>query len=1515
MRLRPLVPALAIGLSLTLLASACSSSPNAERSAASGAGDPTTLPALPATTGAGERVPLYFGAVVTPTSWISTSLSPTLEVPGGRGAWTFALSDLSGGKSAFGTKTYAEPGSSSRVPLGAGLQQGNVYTWTATSPGQDPVVGSFQVDVQQSSVQQFDGGGGVSVGLSSGEASFVWSSHSVASLPGSVGFGLQFQASNADQPGLPSGWNLQAASSSPYRSLEVRDDGSIALQSLNGAITLYREGQNGVLLPVRTGVGSAVDTSGLAPVLERTTEQSFSVTTKNSTSVFTLETDSNIAYLSDVSSADAPVLEQRWTGGRLRSITDPVSDRVVTFTYGGGNCPNAAKGFIGTPNGMLCKVDFWDGSSSAVFYVETPNGPTIGRFVDYPEAGANGAQVADLGWDAAGRIARTRTPLVAMAAASDVVGQEDPQFWTEIVYSPEGRVLTITDQASLAGATRCSRNYAYQASLTEVNDSCFGGVVSTLSFDPTTFFPLKVTNAQGQTLTNAWDLASGLLLSSVNYQGLLSVYRYENGNMVSSTGPTKGPLSEASTTLYTYDQQFTASMEATEMRGLDVTYSATSASDAKDIDSIQELGPRADGALLPSLTVNWSSAPIGDAGWTANMTGTLMVKQAGNYRIESQNSIARVIVNNVLCSDGGCDSLPLSEGGNSIRIDVRASSAQASMDVVWSGPDTGGSAQSIPTSSLRPGYGYATTTKAVDPTVERAPTEMSTQSVYVNPAKGQLDARVNQAGLRTSLTYEDANGGQGGWSRQNASVGAGGAQYRFTYWGDRESSKPACPGAKSVNQGGAAREVVSPLADGSQNEASTQWVDAGGRVIATSIPGGVLKCYTYGPDGQMASVQLLNTGMTWKVDLSRSIVAGALRSTSVETRGDETFTSWREIDLLGRTLVSVDRFGVETRTTYDTRTGQVATKAVTAPGAAPVVVAYSYDELGRLVTIARNGITLSTNTWNSDSSIAKVAYANGAEVNQSYDDSMRLVNRSWTLGSGSYSHGRDISAGGNLQSESFSAPSGTSAFVYTHDEAGRLSNASVTAGLVATDRSWTWSFDMASNRTSQKVTDGGALVGDWSYTYNSASQLISTTDPAASAGLTWDSNGNATQVGSDTFRYDAANRLVQATDGTMTVDYDLDLFGNVVTKTVTGGPSAGTIAYAIGGVLLDAASKPVAQRIDLPGGAQYTAPMGSTVSAKWIMTALNGNEFLVTDERGTLLGAPQVFDPYGQRLTAALPATPGLPATTWQAATGNETEALATPYQLMGARPYVPALGRFLQPDPKVGGSANLYDFASQDPVNLSDPSGEDVADWAAPLATAVATMGAIFLFKVSSVANGIAIGAAIGVVASITTLYLDIMNNNVSAWTAVRAGYTILAGLVAGGGTAAARNRWGAGAKVKRAAEDRKVAELVAENSENYGPEPTISTGSNGSMLVSAPREYTDIAARSAYEKTYAQTYMSHPMRNLLSTSNNPGMILEDLHLESTRAANYAVRQLRGVRTEIEDAAAALWSKMKDAE
>ena len=42
----------------------------------------------------------------------------------------------------------------------------------------------------------------------------------------------------------------------------------------------------------------------------------------------------------------------------------------------------------------------------------------------------------------------------------------------------------------------------------------------------------------------------------------------------------------------------------------------------------------------------------------------------------------------------------------------------------------------------------------------------------------------------------------------------------------------------------------------------------------------------------------------------------------------------------------------------------------------------------------------------------------------------------------------------------------------------------------------------------------------------------------------------------------------------------------------------------------------------------------------------------------------------------------------------------------MGVRNYLPSLGRFLQTDPVVGGSANDYDYANQDPVNTYDLDG-----------------------------------------------------------------------------------------------------------------------------------------------------------------------------------------------------------------
>jgi hypothetical protein len=57
----------------------------------------------------------------------------------------------------------------------------------------------------------------------------------------------------------------------------------------------------------------------------------------------------------------------------------------------------------------------------------------------------------------------------------------------------------------------------------------------------------------------------------------------------------------------------------------------------------------------------------------------------------------------------------------------------------------------------------------------------------------------------------------------------------------------------------------------------------------------------------------------------------------------------------------------------------------------------------------------------------------------------------------------------------------------------------------------------------------------------------------------------------------------------------------------------------------------------------------------------------------------------------------------------------------MGARSYVPQIGRYLQTDPIPGGSANAYSYVFGDPVNASDPGGE-FASWFKEFAASNAT-------------------------------------------------------------------------------------------------------------------------------------------------------------------------------------------------
>jgi RHS repeat-associated protein len=1349
------------------------------------AGDPTSLPALPSSGATGPRGPQYVGAVVTPTSWVSSSLTPRLEVPGASGAWTFTLDDFSDGTSGFGPLVYAESGASAQIPLGAGLEQGRVYTWSATSAGQEAVGGSFTVDTQLSGVQRTDGLGGVSVHLASGEASLAWSSHSMTAMAGEVGVGLDFRASNPPEPGVPAGWSLSGASSSPFSRVETRLDGTVGVVSLSGLVSNYFQSGEDTWSPVKLSDGF-VNTSGLAPVLSRNPDGNWVVTTQHTTVVFADLNGSGIARPIEISSGDRPVLSQRWEGDLLRTISDPVSGREITLDYGAA-CAAPGAGFVPAPADHLCRVRFWDGSTSAIQYVALADGSvTIGRFAEFPELGADGAAALDIGYDAAGRIATTRMPLVARAAASGVIDPADAQYWTAVTYDGDGRVATITGSAPRPGGVRCIRSYAYVSnSSTAVRDSCADRVVEQVDFDPTTFFTNSVTNAAGLKSTHTWDYATGQLLRTVSFEGLVTENIYENGKLVESRGPTTGSLANAQSTRREFDQEFDSNPDGAPMRGLNVTYWRDA--DTADVATVSELGPQLNGQLVPTMLVNWSASPAGDTGgWSALMTGAIRIDTAGTYRFVSSNTNARLTVNQVACVDGGCDQLVLPAAEIPIQVNVSTATPDTGIDLAYAGPDTDGREVSIPTDRLSPQYGYATTSEVIDPSAKRSNSVHTSRTVYDDPATGRVRARTNQAGQTSLLGYEQGNGGRGGWGRQNAAILPKGNSYRFEFWGDRETATPPCPGFPAANQGGAAKRVVTPGANGGNGPGATQWFDNAGRLVASAIDNGATTCSTLDVAGLARRIDVYGMGTDQSIEFERAVGGNPLISRTTTRIGDRTLTAEMEIDLAGREVRTLDPYGVVVTTTYDERTGEAAAVTTTAPGAQPSTTTITYDRNGWISRIAVDGRTIEEVEYRPNGFVAKSTAGNGVVTTYQYDERLRPTGIVRTTPTGNtYRTTMEVSAGGHVSATTLSANDRSSTFTFTHDQAGRLQRADVTAGLLPNSRSWAYTYDDNSNRLTQRVTVDGSTTGDYTYTYDAADRLTATNDPAAAAGIEYDDRGNATRVGPDRFTYDAANQLTSATDDTTTVIYDRGIAGSLLGRTVIDTTGTNTLTYASGGVLLDGNGTPLVQRYPISGGV-YTRPITPGTPARWEFNNIDGDLFFVTDDTGTTIGDAQMYEPFGVLLTEPVPARNDIPNLTWQAQTGNETHDLATPFVMMGARVYIPALGRFTQIDPQVGGSTNAYDYAGQNPVNLADPTGESFLDW---LPTIVGTVASIAIGAIIPPASGFLVGAVVGALVSvigygITWSIQQAIEPN-TQFSLTQLGISVLVGAIAGGLTA----------------------------------------------------------------------------------------------------------------------------------
>jgi RHS repeat-associated protein len=280
----------------------------------------------------------------------------------------------------------------------------------------------------------------------------------------------------------------------------------------------------------------------------------------------------------------------------------------------------------------------------------------------------------------------------------------------------------------------------------------------------------------------------------------------------------------------------------------------------------------------------------------------------------------------------------------------------------------------------------------------------------------------------------------------------------------------------------------------------------------------------------------------------------------------------------------------------------------------------------------------------------------------------------------------------------------------TYDEAGRLTQLQETpTGEGCTTR--LYEYEEESNRTkltTRSPGTGGLCAAEGgtaqTHTYDDANRLTDT-------GVTYDTFGDITKLPAA----DAAGSELQSTfyadgqldeqkQGEQTIGYQLDPDGRIL-ETVDTGTVNSTYEnhYAGPG---DAPS----WTIEPTSGhwKRYVSGIGGFAA---IETDTTEPELQLTDLRGDVVARASVSETATKLLSTERPTEYGVPTTSkpekysWLGGDLLPTE-LPSGVVAMGARSYVPEIGRFLQPDPVPGGTDNPYAYTDGDPVNETDLTG-----------------------------------------------------------------------------------------------------------------------------------------------------------------------------------------------------------------
>ena len=295
-----------------------------------------------------------------------------------------------------------------------------------------------------------------------------------------------------------------------------------------------------------------------------------------------------------------------------------------------------------------------------------------------------------------------------------------------------------------------------------------------------------------------------------------------------------------------------------------------------------------------------------------------------------------------------------------------------------------------------------------------------------------------------------------------------------------------------------------------------------------------------------------------------------------------------------------------------------------------------------------------------------------------------------------------LRAGGKRLSVAESGPATTSSTMgYTHDDAGRLTQESGAYGTIA------YTYDNVGNRLTRTVSGSATPTLANGTTVNT----YDANDWLASGAHFYDFDGNELLVNGVQASYDFENHLVQLGTRDYTA-YAYDADGNRLSvATRVGTPSAGTpTAY-----LVDPLAPFARAVLEFPQGASYNAMRyeygddlllrGGYGAASYYLYDRLGSTRQLTDANGVVTDG-YLYDAYGVGL-----ARTGSTVNSFLFQ-GQQYDAASGTYYLR-ARYYDQNSGRFISQDPFAGNgndpsTLHRYLYASADPVDNSDPSGNE---------------------------------------------------------------------------------------------------------------------------------------------------------------------------------------------------------------